>query len=401
MTKKNILIATNLNVWSMGGKVGAPSFYKTLELYNKKNFNVALYTTEKNLEIKRLSNVKITQLPTLPTTNIPVIRTLHKLINYFLYQIIFIFLFFKGKKEVDLFYGYEIGFIPALAFLSKTKNIPFIARFQGTILLPKMKEFAWKILYFPHYFAIKQNADLTIMTDDGTQGDLVIKRIRKKVNNILFLKNGITLKKYNDENISTRVKILGEKNSSYIYNFISVSRLKRWKRVDRSLEIFELFYKHYPKSNYIIVGSGETRGTLEKKVRDIGLGQVVTFTGAINSDEVNYLLSKSNIFLSHYELSNVGNPLWEAIVNDCLVVTLSNGDTGKIIIDNFNGIISSENRYLDNANKLIALSKDADKIKELIDNAQKTLRENVQTWSARMEKEYQEVQKLLEPTKRR
>jgi len=44
MTNKTILIATNLDVWSIKKGVGAPSFYKTLELYNKK-FKVYLYTT--------------------------------------------------------------------------------------------------------------------------------------------------------------------------------------------------------------------------------------------------------------------------------------------------------------------------------------------------------------------
>jgi len=395
MTKKSILIATDLDIWSMGGKVGAPSFYKTLELYNKKNFDIDLYTTEKKLRLDELHNVKITQLPTLPVIRIPYIRTLHKLFNYFLQQIIFILLFLKDKKDTDLLYGYEIGFIPALAFLSKIKKKPHISRFQGTILYPKMKERAWKIIYFQHFFSIRQNAHLTIMTNDGTQGDKVICNIRNNQTGLLFLKNGVVFESYDLENISNKIKKLGENNSKIKYNFISVSRLRSWKRVDRSLEIFQAFFHEFKDSNYIIVGEGEMKKELEVYVKNNHLDDAAYFTGAINSDEVNFLMSKSNIFLSHYELSNVGNPLWEAMNNNCLIVTLANGDTGKVIKDNYNGIISSEIDYLNNANKLINIAMKSKKIKEMKRNAKQTLMESVQSWDERMEREYTEVIKLI------
>ncbi|HIP13843.1 MAG TPA: hypothetical protein EYG73_14130 [Arcobacter sp.] len=204
---KNILIATNLNVWSIKKGVGAPSFYKTLEFYNNENCNVYLYTTESDLDISELKNIHIIKMPKLKTISIKYLYFITRIINYFLYQIIFLFYFaIKQKKKIDLYYGYEIEFIPSLSLLSKILKKPLVSRFQGTILHPLMNRRFWKLKYFPHYFSIKQNANLTIMTDDGTKGDTVISKIRDTLDNTLFLKNGIDFLKIDENDISSQVK---------------------------------------------------------------------------------------------------------------------------------------------------------------------------------------------------
>lgn len=388
--RKTILFATDLNVWSMKKGVGAPSFYKTLELYNNKGFQIYLYTTEKNCDISELQNIKIISMPKLKAANIKYIYSINRTLNYFLHQFIFLYYFLKNKhfKHVDLLYGYEIEFIPILHLLSNFFKIPYASRFQGTILYPLMNRKLWKSRYFAHYLSIKLKSNLTIMTDDGTKGDVVIEKLRGSLDKTLFLKNGVNFKKYNIANISSSVKELVSEMSQFKNNFISVSRLQKWKRVDRSLDVYNKYKQYNDSSRFIIVGDGEAKADLERYILNKNIQDVI-FTGGINADEVNYLLFHSNIFLSHYELSNVGNPLWEAINNKCLVITINNGDTGKIIVDNFNGIISEEKDYMDNTRKLINISKN--EFEEILQNASKTLKENVQSWDERMEIEYLEV----------
>jgi len=387
---KNILFATNLSIWSIKKGMGAPSFYKTLELYNSKGCNIYLYTTEENCDISELRNIKIITLPKLKAKNIRYLYSIHRTLNYLLYQFIFLYYFLKHKhfKNIDLLYGYEVEFIPILHVLSKFFKISYISRFQGTILHPLMNRKLWRLRYFPHYFSIKLKSNLTIMTNDGTKGDAVIEKLRGGLDKTLFLKNGVDFKKYNISNVSLIIQELVNKMSQFDNNFISVSRLKKWKRVDRSLDVYNEYKKHNNNARFIIVGDGEVKTNLEQYVLDKNIQDVI-FTGGINADEVNYLLSHSNIFLSHYELSNVGNPLWEAINNKCLVVTINNGDTEKIIQNNFNGIISDENCYVDNANKLVNLSQN--EFEKILQNATKTLKENVQSWDNRMELEYVEA----------
>ena len=391
---KNIIFITDLNVWSIKKGVGAPSFYKTLELYNNKGFDIYLYTTEKNCNISELKNISIIRIPKLKATNIRCLYSFHRAFNYFLHQFIFLYYFFKNKhfKDIDLLYGYEVEFIPILHLLSKFFKIPYVSRFQGTILHPLMNRKLWKLRYFPHYLSIRLKSNLTIMTDDGTKGDVVIEKLRGSLDKTLFLKNGVDFKKYNISNVSSSIQELVNEMSRFENNFISVSRLQKWKRVDRSLDVYNQYKQYDNSSRFVIVGDGEVKIYLEKYILDKNIQDII-FTGGINADEVNYLLSYSNIFLSHYELSNVGNPLWEAINNQCLVITIDNGDTGKIIKDNFNGIISDEKDYLDNTKKLMKINKM--EIEKILQNATKTLKENVQSWDNRMEIEYLEVSKCI------
>lgn len=390
---RTILFATDLNVWSMAKGIGAPSFYKTLELYHSKGFDIYLYTTEHNCDLSELKNITIVTMPKLKATKIRYIYSFHRALNYFFHQFIFLYYFLKNKhfKQINLLYGYEIEFIPILHLLSKIFNMPYISRFQGTILHPLMKKKLWKLRYFPHYLSIKLKSNLTIMTDDGTKGDEVIEKIRGNLDKVLFLKNGVDFNKYNISNVSSNIQKFVSEMSQFENNFISVSRLQKWKRVDRSLDVYNKYKQYNDSSCFIIVGDGEVKEVLENYVLDKNIQDVI-FTDGINTDEVNYLLSHSNIFLSHYELSNVGNPLWEAINNQCLVVTIDNGDTGKIINDGLNGIISDEKDYINNAKKLVKLGKN--EFEEILQNATKTLKENVQSWDERMEIEYDYVKKI-------
>jgi len=59
-----------------------------------------------------------------------------------------------------------------------------------------------------------------------------------------------------------------------------------------------------------------------------------------------------------------------------------------IIQDGYNGIISDENVYLENVDKLI---KSKNNIEQLIVNSKITLKENIVSWNQRMEIEYQKV----------
>ncbi|MCG3654158.1 glycosyltransferase family 4 protein [Aliarcobacter butzleri] len=391
---KTILFATDLNVWSIKKNIGAPSFYKTLELYNNKGFHIYLYTTEKDCDISELKNITILRIPKLEALNIRYLYSFHRTFNYFLYQFIFLYFYLKNKhfKQIDLLYGYEIEFIPILHLLSRFFKIPYVSRFQGTILYPLMKRKFWKLRYFPHYLSIKLKSNLTIMTDDGTKGDFVIEKLRGNLDKVLFLKNGVDFKKYNIANVSSSIKKIVNKMNEFEKSFISVSRLQKWKRVDRSLDVYNKYKEYNHNSIFVIVGDGEVKTDLQKYVWNKNICDAI-FVGGLNADEVNYLLFHSDIFLSHYELSNVGNPLWEAINNQCLVVTINNGDTGKIIVDNCNGIISDEKDYIDNVQKLINL--DEEKIKLILENATKTLKDNVKSWNERMEIEYHNLLLLL------
>ena len=177
--------------------------------------------------------------------------------------------------------------------------------------------------------------------------------------------------------------------------FFSVSRLQNWKRVDRSLEIFRKVHEAIPGSVFIIGGEGEKKKDWEDYSVKLGIQDAVVFLGALNKDEVYYTMSISKYFISSYELSNMSNPLFEAMKNNCVVVTLDNGETGQFILDNHNGIISNEDCYLDNADKVIRVINSDELYDNLLKNSLVALNKNFSSWPERMLVEYNAVYRIF------
>ena len=393
MKKCSFLMATNLNVWSLSKGSGAPSFFKTLELYNQKGHKVYLYSTEPENPVSELINVKFVRLPKLSNCSVPKISNLIRIVNYFLNQVIFLYFVARNNHKADLLYAYEIEFVPAMKLLSWFRKIPLVTRFQGTILHPLLKSRFWRIRFFPHYMSLKLRSNLTIMTNDGTKGDVVLSQIRgANQGEQLFLFNGADRRTFDLTNVSDRIKSIAQRKRDY--DFISVSRLEKWKRVDRSIEVFKRVHKVIQNSRLLIVGDGNCLEELSLKIEKEGLSSCVSFIGSINRDEADFLMANSDVFLSHYELSNVGNPLWEALCRECLVVTIKNGDTGEVIEDGLNGIISEELNYLDNSRKIIEVIQNK-QINSIQKRGCETYSKLTVSWDERMEQEYSRVAQLL------
>ena len=397
---KKMLMATGLAVWSMRKGVGAPSFYKTLELYHNNGWKIDFWTKQKNLEIEELYNVRVKKLPTLiPLGKNRLINQLAVGINYIFDQflIIFLYIFYKKGRKYNILYGYEINFIPGLQIISKITGIPLVSRFQGTILGTMIeRNQGYKLRYFPHFFSISIKSSLTIMTDDGSLGDEVIKKIRKNnCGRVWFTRNGVDNYIIEPKHISPIINDILGKNQEKVL-FLSISRLKKWKRVDRSLDVFKYVLNSISNCFYLIGGDGNERIEWEQYAYELGIASNVYFLGGLNKDEVYYLQQKAMFFLSTYELTNMGNPLFEAMRNRCVVATVSNGATGNLIKDGYNGIISSEKDYIGNGKKIISLIENKDKYEYILSNSINTIDTEFRTWNERMLEELNKVEDLIQ-----
>ena len=101
----------------------------------------------------------------------------------------------SNKENIDIIYGYEIFGILAMKFIrkfnKKYKESFSVIRFQGTIIFPYINNYLKLLPKLDHLIALKTESDLVIMTNDGTSGDIVLKKLNNKSDNILFLKNGV------------------------------------------------------------------------------------------------------------------------------------------------------------------------------------------------------------------
>jgi glycosyltransferase involved in cell wall biosynthesis len=335
-------------------------------------------------------------------------RIMRRILQKIAYFLGVIKLYKEGKKilkekNFDVVYGYEIhGVLAAnmLKFFKKIKNAKIVSRFQGTFYsyyYYNNKLYLKMLANIEHYLALYLPSDLCIMTDDGTEGDKALKIIKSKnLKNYRFWPNGVDEQKLcKEEVISIRKKM--NPNNDWI--FLTVCRLERWKRVDRALKAVSLLKNKYKILNfkYYIVGEGKEKKNLQELVKELKLENNVIFTGAIPNKEVKKYLNLADFYISTYDLSNVGNPLLEAIRANKIIFTLNNGDTNKWIKHRKNGFIYDidDKLYENMASDMVEVMLNENLRQNILQNIEKTEKEKLWTWEERLNAEIKEVESLF------
>lgn len=351
----------------MAPGVGAPSMYITLMSYLNTRCNVNYFTTEANIVNNFYNFNKIVSLDkyNLMRVKSPALRKSLKYINWIFLNFVMLFLLLWQRPK-GIIYAYEIFFVPAAKmYCLLMPNIKVITRFQGTILTPLLTGTAFDklklyIRKFDHCTALKLKADLIIMTDDGTKGDQVLDFFDNNSKS-LFLKNGIgwpeKVKIPSDETTNLLDFNTAPALKSGTKYFYTACRLNSWKRVDRAIKLFKSINDVYKASHLFVLGSGPELEDLKKLVIKIGADSFITFMGEIPQHLISQFARQMDFFISTYELSNVGNPLWEAIEAGSVVITIANGETEKYIQNLQNGFIQPEGKYMDNSLNILRFLK--------------------------------------------
>ncbi len=263
----------------------------------------------------------------------------------------------KGLREVrrrgpyQVIYGYECHGVLAAALVRLALKLTFyrrpiryVSRFQGTPLYETVEK--RRYLQLVRRFELVLSGylpfDLCIMTDDGSRGLDFLQRIRSRSKNIAFLPNGV------DRPLPFREpdcgwEELGIDEGDVV--ILCVSRLVAWKRLDRAIKALEHILCTVPRHTevqpikLVIVGGGVCREQYERMADRLGLGASVVFTGPVPHEQVSAYYQRADYFFSFYDISNVGNPLLEAIQHHKIIFTLRNGDTARWIQHSENGFI--------------------------------------------------------------
>lgn len=380
---------------------GAASLYETLKGLAAAGYYVTFLTTQKKLvdnnfhssnqsiEIKNVKTIRV-NLPNYKM--LPFKNKFKRFHGYF-------FTFIKKVRELcenetfDLVYAYEELAILPVASL-KRKGIITCAtvnRYQGTILGARYKSVSYCLRKILTWLAIKAKADMYIMTDDGTMGDKALFYWNKEVStqNLLFIRNGIDFS-IRDEVCSWKraqvyKELMLEPNCTHL---LTVSRLASWKRVDRALLALQKLKRKSDKLKLIVCGSGPEEENLRNLAKELEVESSVYFVGAQTQINVAKYMYVADIFLSLYDVSNCGNPLFEAQLLGKPVVTIDNGSTAEVITDYCNGLLVSEPVTIEDiAGKVSSILNNKNLKKELSSNAKKWSEYNLESWSSRMIRE--------------
>lgn len=303
------------------------------------------------------------------------------------------------RYRVKIVYGYEIYGAPLALVVARIFKIPLITKFQGTIAFPELERGkAW--LRIPHHLlALRAPSDLVIMENDGTRGKEVLERLGVPKEKIRFWVDGVKEDMYIPE-FDKRLLLerLGLNHDARI--ILAVSKLKKWKRVDRVVRAMQQVIKEIPNAFLIVVGDGEERANLESLAKSLGVDAHVIFTGAVPHDEIKYFFNGCDLFISLYDHSNLCNPVLEALICGKCILTINDESIKSLLINDYNAILVDKENLEEMLPKaIVSLLSDDEKRQRIAENARNYAEKNLQTWEERMKMEIQEVEQHIRVNK--
>ena len=400
---KRIIILSALNLWSMANGMGAPSFFNTVKAYTDAGWKTFLINPDndnqlmQNINLAGIKHVKVDSL--FPNASrVRKIGFFFKLISQMMLTESFIN---AANRIIDSYsfantviYAYEIAAVKAGERIAVDYHLPLVTRFQGTTMAAKPYNFINKLRYYPHFQAMRTRSDLVIMTDDGTKGLETLERIGNKSTQRLFLRNGVDFPDHVNA-VDPVAFIPGFEQGEQI--ILTLSRLVKWKHVERAIDAFAKLPVLLRNQCYlVIIGDGDARQQLEACAKELEVKERVIFLGALSHDQAIATMNTAAVFLSLYDLSNVGNPLLEAMLCGKAIITLDVGDTSSVIRNNQTGILLPTDKANEASGYLHRLLTNNSERERLGENAKAFAEKNFYSWEKRMEIELQNVQMLLD-----
>lgn len=380
---KKILFLTE-EIWSLSKNSGVSSLHRLILKINNK-MRVSIFKPDdypidcyfcKNFQLLKLTSK-------------------NRYMNYFFNILISIKLNFdyfvagiQLNEKPDIIY--VSSNLPSLSgfLLSRYYKVPYIQRQYGTFLYAKLDNFIEKLKYHREVLSFLLPAEKFIITDDGTYGYDVAKYFKISDDKILFIKNGID--KISEDNKDTYRNLIIRKYNlpSNSFIVISVSRLVSWKRVDRIINAFNTIKD--TDVFLIVIGDGEER----KFYESIKKNNNILFLGAIKNSEVQKFMLGCDCFVSMYDISNLGNPLLEAMAAGKPIITLNNGNT-KSVFNGKNMILlpyENENKIVKSIKENVLLLKNNKVFSEkLSQESKKYADENLMSWNERIDFEINQI----------
>ena len=223
--------------------------------------------------------------------------------------------------ESDVIIGYEAN----MAFLAKSLSVKYnkvyINKYQGTILAVANRSIVKAMLYYPTLFWGINSSNLCLMVDDGTDGKYWANK--KGNTKVRFKPHGVGVEDY-EENVNPENKCL----KFTIFNNASGST---WKRPDRIIRALALLNKDdLMRLNFLTTYSGPDLNDLKTYVRELGLENSVEFRHDLGHVDCNNMIRQASLVVMTNDLSNLGNPILEAIYFNKPFITLDDGSVSRI-----------------------------------------------------------------------
>ncbi|WP_333600012.1 N-acetyl-alpha-D-glucosaminyl L-malate synthase BshA [Flavobacterium sp.] len=222
------------------------------------------------------------------------------------------------------------GYMAKQMLKSEGINIPMVTTLHGTDITLVGNHPVYKTAVT---FSINKSDIVTSVSQslkDDTYNHFNIKK------DIHVIPNFIELDKNRNESlISCHRSVMAKKEERI------VTHISNFRKVKRIPDIIKIFYKIQEKmpAKLMMVGDGPEKARAEQLCRELGIEDKVIFFG--NSNEIDQILSYSDLFLLPSETESFGLAALEAMAWSVPVISSNSGGLPEVNFDGISGYLSN------------------------------------------------------------
>jgi glycosyltransferase involved in cell wall biosynthesis len=393
--KKQIIVLSQNAVFDLGSNAGKEVIFRTLVGLSK-HYQIHLIAPGSDPQVNDCIFYPLNDVWFNRFKSIPFVGYLYNFIHVYFLHLSISKIIKNASISPDIAYlaGPWMSEIGHSLFNNK---IPIVCRYFGVNWNPeKYHTIRQKLKFIQKKRGYKQFGNLVIMTNDGTRGDEYMLKLGCPSNKLRFWKNGVNFQNKNLDKKASKQQILKRWNIPEDHSILlTVSRLTSWKKVDRSIKALQIILQTNQNVTLIVVGDGEERDKLMLLAKDLGIEKNVVFTGAIKHADLGIFYSGANVFLSFYDYSNAGNPLFEAMMHSCCIISI-NSPAMKDFISSNSAVLLPNFDMSILANELINLLGNQSKQIQLGEAANIEINSRFKNWDDRIQLEILEIMKLIQ-----
>jgi glycosyltransferase involved in cell wall biosynthesis len=339
--------------WSLGRHMGASSFFLAVQAYARFGHEIDVSAprgkgqpaleVDEGVRIHRYRGA--IDFESNPRRPVP-IRVTSRFIRYFYYLIIGTWNGVRLGRKVrpDLVVGYHYHCAPAAYLVGRVLGIPNLTRLFGTQLNRILDNPLKRITAFMQIVALRTPASYVIMHDDGSEGDVIARRLGVPPERLRFWRDGTDYALYRPDADPTPVRrALGIPEDHTI--LFCVGRFEEDKRMGRLVEILPAVLREEPRVTLLLVGDGSERPEVEARARTLGVADHLRITGAVPREELHKYFNLGDIFVGVSDRTNANLPPIEAMSCGKPVVALDTGGTRHLIGDGVHGVLVDRARW--------------------------------------------------------
>lgn len=391
--------------WSLGNRMGANSFFLSPQGFARFGHEVHIsiprgpgmpaYEVDEGVQMHRYRGA--INFESDPRRAVP-IRLISRFFRYFYYLLIGTWNGVRVGRRVrpDVVIGYHYHGAPAAWLVGRILGIPNVTRLFGTQLNRILDHPLKRVAAFMQILALKTPASFIIMHDDGSEGDVIARRLGVPEERLKFWRDGTDHALYRPGLDLTAVRAeLGIPPDHLI--LFCVGRFEEDKRMGRIVEILPAVVKEEPRVSLLLVGDGSERPEVEARARELGLADRLHITGALHRRELYKYFNLGDIFIGVSDRTNANHPPIEAMVCAKPVVVLNTGGTRTLIEDGVTGILIDPASWPEDLPRaVVALLRDPERRRRLGEAAREKILREIPTYEERQRMEVEMAVRAVE-----